>query len=135
LVRPDGTRQQMLCAHWRKSQIKVNFMSNVSITVSDAAAVRIKEIIASEPEGTMFRMSVSGGGCSGFQYNFEFVQDQNEDDMVLEKGGIKVLVDSISQMYLTDSELDFSDDLIGAAFKVNNPNATASCGCGTSFSI
>ncbi|MCF6198676.1 MAG: iron-sulfur cluster insertion protein ErpA [Hyphomicrobiaceae bacterium] len=110
-------------------------MSNVSISVSDAAATRIKEIITSEPDGTMFRMSVSGGGCSGFQYNFEFVQNQNEDDMVLEKGGIKVLVDSISQMYLVDSELDFSDDLIGAAFKVNNPNATASCGCGTSFSI
>ena len=110
-------------------------MNTQTIGVSNAAANRIKEIMASEPEGTKFRMSVSGGGCSGFQYNFEFVLDQNSDDMVIEKNGIIVLVDSISQMYLQDSELDFSDDLIGAAFKVNNPNATASCGCGTSFSI
>jgi iron-sulfur cluster assembly accessory protein len=110
-------------------------MSNETIGVSNAAADRIKEILANEPDGTKFRMSVSGGGCSGFQYNFEIVQDQNKDDLAIEKNGIIVLVDSISQMYLEGSELDFSDDLIGAAFKVNNPNATASCGCGTSFSI
>lgn len=110
-------------------------MSNETIGVSDAAADRIKEILSNEPNGTMFRMSVSGGGCSGFQYNFEIVQDQNQDDLAITKSGIIVLVDSISQMYLEGSELDFSDDLIGAAFKVINPNATASCGCGTSFSI
>ena len=110
-------------------------MSELSIGVSNAAADRIKEILISEPEGAKFRMSVSGGGCSGFQYHFEIVNDQNSDDMAIEKDGITVLVDSISQMYLEGSELDFSDDLIGAAFKVNNPNATASCGCGTSFSI
>ncbi len=108
---------------------------SAAIGVSAAAARRIREILANEPEGTKFRMSVSGGGCSGFQYHFEIVQDQNDDDLAIEKDGITVLVDSISQMYLTGSELDFSDDLIGAAFKVNNPNATASCGCGTSFSI
>ena len=106
-----------------------------NIKVSDNAATRIKEIMEGEPDGTMFRMSVSGGGCSGFQYNFELVQDKNDDDLAIEKNGIIVLVDSISQMYLEGSELDFSDDLIGAAFKVNNPNATASCGCGTSFSL
>ncbi len=110
-------------------------MSDISIGVSQAAAERIKEILSSEPEGSKFRMSVSGGGCSGFQYNFEIVTDQNSDDLAIRKNGITVLVDSISQMYLEGSELDFSDDLIGAAFKVNNPNATASCGCGTSFSI
>jgi len=112
-----------------------NQTTGQSIGVSSAAADRIKDILANEPEGTKFRMSVSGGGCSGFQYNFEIVQEQNADDMVIEKNGITVLVDSISQMYLEGSELDFSDDLIGAAFKVNNPNATAGCGCGTSFSI
>jgi len=106
-----------------------------NIKVSDSAATRIKEIMEGEPDGTMFRMSVSGGGCSGFQYNFELVQDKNDYDLAIEKNGIIVLVDSISQMYLEGSELDFSDDLIGAAFKVNNPNATASCGCGTSFSL
>ncbi len=110
-------------------------MSDNSIGVSNAAAERIKEILDGEPTGSMFRMSVLGGGCSGFQYNFEFVQDQNKDDLAIERGGITVLVDSISQMYLEGAELDFADDLIGAAFKVNNPNATASCGCGTSFSI
>ena len=110
-------------------------MSNVTIKVSDTAFKRIGEILQDEPEGSMFRMSVSGGGCSGFQYNFELVKEQNEDDLVVEKDGVKVLVDSISQIYLDGSELDFSDDLIGAAFKVNNPNATASCGCGTSFSV
>jgi iron-sulfur cluster assembly accessory protein len=106
-----------------------------NIKASGSAATRIKEIMEGEPDGTMFRMSVSGGGCSGFQYNFELVQDKNDDDLAIEKNGIIVLVDSISQMYLEGSELDFSDDLIGAAFKVNNPNATASCGCGTSFSL
>lgn len=110
-------------------------VTSETIGVSNAAADRIKDILSGEPEGTKFRMSVSGGGCSGFQYNFELVKDQNSDDMAIEKNGITVLVDSISQMYLEGSELDFSDDLIGAAFKVNNPNATASCGCGTSFSI
>ncbi len=112
-----------------------NETTTQTIGVSDAAAVRIREILADEPEGAKFRMSVSGGGCSGFQYHFEIVQDQNADDLVIEKNGIVVLVDSISQMYLEGAELDFSDDLIGAAFRVNNPNATASCGCGTSFSI
>ena len=110
-------------------------VTSETIGVSSAAADRIKEILVNEPEGTKFRMSVSGGGCSGFQYNFELVQDKNDDDLAIDKNGITVLVDSISQMYLEGSELDFSDDLIGAAFKVNNPNATASCGCGTSFSI
>ena len=110
-------------------------MSDIAIGVSDSAANRIKSILSGEPDGSKFRMSVSGGGCSGFQYNFEIVQLQNDDDMAIDKNGITVLVDSISQMYLEGSELDFSDDLIGAAFKVNNPNATASCGCGTSFSI
>ena len=110
-------------------------MSDIAIGVSSTAADQIKSILASEPDGSKFRMSVSGGGCSGFQYNFEIVLEQNSDDLAIEKNGITVLVDSISQMYLEGSELDYSDDLIGAAFKVNNPNATASCGCGTSFSI
>ncbi len=110
-------------------------MSTPAIEVSDAAARRIGELLQNEPAGTMFRISVSGGGCSGFQYHFEFVQDKDRDDIVIEKDGIKVLVDNISRNYLQGSQLDFVDDLIGAAFKVNNPNATASCGCGTSFSI
>ena len=110
-------------------------MDTHGILVSNSAANRIKEILADEPAGTMFRLSVAGGGCSGFQYKFELVQERNDDDLAIEKNGITVLIDSVSQMYLEGAELDYADELIGAAFKVNNPNATASCGCGTSFSV
>ncbi|MCB1484370.1 MAG: iron-sulfur cluster assembly accessory protein, partial [Hyphomicrobiaceae bacterium] len=75
------------------------------------------------------------GGCSGFQYKFDLVSDRAEDDLVLEKSGATVLIDPVSVQYMEGSEIDFVDDLIGSAFKINNPVATASCGCGTSFSI
>ncbi len=110
-------------------------MNTQAITVSDRAAKRIAEIISGEPESTMLRVSVEGGGCSGFQYKFDLTHTREPDDLAIENGGVTVLVDSISQMYMAGSEIDFADELIGAAFKVNNPNATASCGCGTSFSI
>lgn len=110
-------------------------MTTQAITVSDRAAKRIGEIIASEPENTMLRVSVEGGGCSGFQYKFDLTTTREPDDLAIEKGGVTVLIDSVSQMYMEGSEIDFADELIGAAFKVNNPNAIASCGCGTSFSI
>ncbi len=110
-------------------------MSSKQITVSDRAATQIAAIIAQEGGNTMLRVSVEGGGCSGFQYKFDLVQESAGDDLAIEKGGITVLIDSVSQMYMEGSEIDFADELIGAAFKVNNPNATASCGCGTSFSI
>ena len=110
-------------------------MSVKAITVTDRAAKRIGEIIAGEPENTMLRVSVEGGGCSGFQYKFNLVKARENDDLAIEKGDVTVLIDSVSQMYMEGSEIDFADELIGAAFKVNNPNATASCGCGTSFSI
>jgi len=110
-------------------------MQDQSITVSDSAAKRISEIIAREPENTMLRVSVEGGGCSGFQYKFDLVQARDDDDMAIEKSGVVVLVDPISQEYMQGSVIDFVDDLIGAAFQVRNPNATAGCGCGTSFSI
>jgi len=105
------------------------------ISVSDRAATRIAAILANEANGAMLRVAVNGGGCSGFQYAFDIVADRNDDDLVIEKSGITVLVDEISAEYMKDSEIDFSDELIGAAFKINNPNATASCGCGTSFSL
>ncbi len=110
-------------------------MDAKAITVSDRAATQIARIIASENENSMFRVTVEGGGCSGFQYKFELVSAREADDLAIEKGGVTVLVDSVSQMYMEGSEIDFADELIGAAFKVNNPNATASCGCGTSFSL
>ena len=106
-----------------------------TVTVTDRAAKRIAQILAREPEGTALRVSVSGGGCSGFQYSFDLERERGDDDIVIEKNGVEVFVDSVSLMYMSGSEIDFVDDLIGASFQVNNPHATASCGCGTSFSI
>jgi iron-sulfur cluster assembly accessory protein len=110
-------------------------MSEAAITVSDRAARRIAEIVAGEPATPMFRVSVEGGGCSGFQYKFDLVAERAGDDLVIEKGGARVLVDPVSLGLLNGAEIDFVEDLMGATFKVTNPNATASCGCGTSFAI
>jgi iron-sulfur cluster assembly accessory protein len=105
------------------------------ITMTDRAAHRIGEILRREPPGTMLRVSVEGGGCSGFQYKFDMDRARAADDLVIEREGATVLIDQISVGYLAGSEIDFVDDLIGASFRINNPQATASCGCGTSFSI
>jgi iron-sulfur cluster assembly accessory protein len=106
-----------------------------TVTVSERAARRIGEILKGEPPGTMLRVSVEGGGCSGFQYKFDMEKSRTDDDIVISRDDATVLIDPVSINYLAGSEIDFVDDLIGAAFKVNNPNATASCGCGTSFSL
>ena len=107
----------------------------MTVTVTDRAATRIAEIAKSDPAAPMFRVSVEGGGCSGFQYKFDLVGGAADDDLVLEKQGATILIDPVSLQYLENAEIDFVDDLIGAAFKINNPAASASCGCGTSFSI
>lgn len=106
-----------------------------NVTLSQSAAKRIAHILASEPEGTALRISVSGGGCSGFQYGFDLDRARGDDDVVIEREGAVVLIDQISLPYMGGSEIDFVDDLIGQSFQIHNPNATASCGCGTSFSI
>jgi len=106
-----------------------------TVTVSERAARRIVQILKGEPAPAMVRLAVTGGGCSGFQYNFSIDDTRQEDDLVLEREGATVLIDSISLDFLKGAEIDFVDDLIGASFKVNNPNATSSCGCGTSFSV
>jgi iron-sulfur cluster assembly accessory protein len=108
---------------------------DASVTVSERAARRIGEILRHEPEGTMLRVSVEGGGCSGFQYKFDTERARADDDVVIERAGATVLIDPVSLNYMAGSEIDFVDDLIGSAFKVNNPKATASCGCGTSFAL
>jgi len=105
------------------------------VSLSESAARRINEIVTDEPETKLLRVTVEGGGCSGFQYKFDLVKDANEDDVRLERDGATVLIDPMSLEFLKGSEIDFVDDLIGAAFQIRNPNATASCGCGTSFSI
>ena len=105
------------------------------VSVSQRAATRIAEILKAEPGPMMLRVAVTGGGCSGFQYNFALDDTKMDDDLVIERDGAVVLVDPMSLDFLRGAEIDFSDELIGAAFKVNNPNAQSSCGCGTSFSI
>jgi len=106
-----------------------------NVTVSERAAHRIGEILGREPPGTMLRLSVEGGGCSGFQYKFDMDRTQAADDILIRREGALVLIDQVSLGYLAGSEIDFVDDLIGAAFRVNNPQAKASCGCGTSFAL
>jgi len=105
------------------------------ITVTERAAQRIAEIVACENQARLLRVSVEGGGCSGFQYKFNLVAQAETDDVVFERSGAKVVIDPVSMGFLAGSEIDFVDDLIGASFRVNNPKATQSCGCGTSFSI
>jgi iron-sulfur cluster assembly accessory protein len=106
-----------------------------AITVTERAAQRIGEILRREAPGAMLRVSVEGGGCSGFQYKFDIDRAKTDDDLVISRDGATVLVDATSLNYLAGSEIDFVDDLIGASFRINNPKATASCGCGTSFSL
>ena len=103
--------------------------------LTERAIKRIHQILAQEQPGAMFRVAVNGGGCSGFQYAFEIDQSSSQEDYLIQEGGITVLVDKTSLAYLQGSRLDFVDDLIGQSFKIENPNATASCGCGTSFAL
>ncbi|HEY7301630.1 MAG TPA: iron-sulfur cluster insertion protein ErpA [Xanthobacteraceae bacterium] len=105
------------------------------ITVTERAAQRIGEILRHEPAGAMLRVSVEGGGCSGFQYKFDIESSREDGDILIRRDGALVLIDSVSLAYLSGAEIDFVDDLIGASFRVNNPNAKASCGCGTSFAL
>jgi iron-sulfur cluster assembly accessory protein len=115
------------------SQPETNMAANVIVT--ERAAQKIGEILGREPAGTMLRISVEGGGCSGFQYKFDTDRSKADDDTVIERSGATVLIDPVSLDYMAGAEVDFVDDLIGASFKINNPKATASCGCGTSFAL
>jgi iron-sulfur cluster assembly accessory protein len=105
------------------------------VDVTDAAAQRINKILASEPGKNALRVSVEGGGCSGFSYKFDLVDSRNDDDSAIEKDGATVLIDEMSLIYMGGSVIDFVDDLMGQSFQIRNPNAVASCGCGTSFTI
>ncbi len=106
------------------------------ITVSRSAAMQVAKLLEGEDNPNQaLRVSVSGGGCSGFQYGFAFDAERQDGDIVIEKEGVTVLVDSVSAGYMAGSEIDYVNDLIGASFQVKNPNAASSCGCGTSFSL
>jgi iron-sulfur cluster assembly accessory protein len=105
------------------------------VEVTEAAACRISQIMASDPGKTALRISVEGGGCSGFSYKFDLVDSRNEDDVTFTRDGATVLIDEISLVYMGGAVIDFVDDLMGQSFQIKNPNAVASCGCGTSFSV
>ena len=103
---------------------------------TDNAVGKVRELMEEEGNPELkLRVFVTGGGCSGFQYGFTFDELQNEDDTVVEKGGVKLLVDPMSYQYLVGAEIDYSEGLEGAQFVIKNPNATSTCGCGSSFSV
>ncbi len=109
--------------------------ADAQVRLSASAAVRINGIVADDPSTPLLRVSVEGGGCSGFQYKFELVKQSEPGDLIIVRDGATVLIDDISLPYLEGAEIDFVQELIGAAFKISNPNAATSCGCGTSFGI
>ena len=117
----------------------MNDMSPVperQVSLSDSAVKRIASLISAEGDASlMLRLSVSGGGCSGFQYGFSFDNSVQTDDHLFERDGVKVVIDDTSLELLSGAEIDFVEDLVGASFQVKNPNAKSSCGCGSSFSI
>ena len=110
-------------------------MTETTVTLSEAAAKRIAQIVSADSINKALRVSVEGGGCSGFSYKFDLTNAETDDDVIVARGEAKVLIDSMSLVYMAGSEIDFVDNLLGQSFQIKNPNAVASCGCGTSFSI
>jgi len=110
-------------------------MTDAEITLSESAARRINDLAKDEGRPVMLRVAVSAGGCSGFQYEFDLVDELDDQDLVLERDGARAVVDQVSMLLLKGSEIDFVDELVGAQFRVRNPNAKSSCGCGVSFSV
>lgn len=107
-----------------------------TIDITESCLTRVTELVAEEGNPNLkLRVFVSGGGCSGFQYGFTFDEEQNEDDYVLDKEGVKVVIDVMSYQYLAGSKIDFVEDLNGSQFVISNPQAVSTCGCGSSFSI
>jgi iron-sulfur cluster assembly accessory protein len=113
---------------------EIHLMTTPHLTVTPAAAQRILKITGGDASAAL-RLAVNGGGCSGFQYEFDIVKSREAEDLAFERDGATVLVDTVSMLYVNGSVLDFEDSLMGQAFKVSNPQAKSSCGCGTSFSL
>ncbi len=106
------------------------------IEITESAMVKISDILAEENNPKVkLRTFVQGGGCSGFSYGFTLDEEQNEDDFVIEKSGTSILIDSMSMQYLQGATIDYKDELMGSSFTINNPNATTTCGCGSSFAV
>jgi iron-sulfur cluster assembly accessory protein len=109
---------------------------DMPIAVTDRAASRIAKVLSKKGEGAVLRIAVAGGGCSGFQYEYKLVTETPQvDDLVIDKDGARILIDSLSLNFMGGAEIDYVDDLIGQSFQIRNPNAVAGCGCGTSFSV
>ena len=125
--------------HIEHEALKLNagygLIMRTPVTLSANAAQQINSIIAAQAAASLLRIGVVGGGCSGFSYTFDLDTQINSDDLLLERDGAKVVIDEASLPFLEGSEIDYVDELIGASFKIHNPNATAACGCGTSFSV
>lgn len=116
--------------------METQLLDKAQVIVTDAAIRRIAKILGAEADKDALRISVAGGGCSGFSYQYDLVKDDRApDDIVVERDGATLLIDPVSIQYMTGSEIDFVDDLMGQSFQIRNPNAVASCGCGTSFSV
>ena len=109
-------------------------MEQTAVKITKNAAEKIKNLLANEEPNMKMRLSISGGGCSGFQYGFTFDEIMNEDDTSMSKNGVQLLIDPMSYQYLIGAEIDYKEDLEGAQFVIKNPNATTTCGCGSSFS-
>jgi iron-sulfur cluster assembly accessory protein len=110
-------------------------MTETSVTLSDSAAKRIAAIVSADASKSALRVAVEGGGCSGFSYKFDLAEGPQDDDIIVAKGDATVFIDKLSLIYMAGSQIDFVDNLLGQSFQINNPNAVASCGCGTSFSV
>ena len=110
-------------------------MTDPNITLSEAAARRIQALALGEGRPLMLRVAVAAGGCSGFQHEFDLVDEAQTEDLTIERDGAKAVVDEVSMVLLKGSQIDFVDELVGAQFRINNPNAKSSCGCGVSFSV
>lgn len=111
-------------------------MDQINVTVTESAMNKITELLMEEGNPNLkLRTFVQGGGCSGFQYGFTFDEEQNEDDFIIEKNGMTLLIDSMSIQYMLGAVIDYKEELMGSSFTIKNPNAQTTCGCGSSFSI
>ena len=111
------------------------FIKGIKMIITENTVNKVKEVLAEEGKSDSLRIFVQGGGCSGMSYGFALEDTQNDDDFVIEQGGIKFLVDAMSMQYLNDATIDYKEDLTGANFVIDNPMAETTCGCGSSFSV
>ena len=125
----------MTITYLESAQEPPYFQLMQQFAISESAAAQISKIIAGQNDGQFLRVAVQGGGCSGFSYVFSIEGEKAADDLAFERDGVTILVDEMSIKYMEGSEIDWVDDMIGASFQIKNPNATASCGCGTSFDV